>query len=127
MFSQFHNYNIILLNSRNSHLRQRFPHPPGVPPSAVVDIKIWGALSGGNFLFKYKKKIGTPSAPQMVLKLLQGDEDSEYVLSFEIGQRVYRYGRYRVLNQISRLENYNLMIIWSFNMITEASRFFIQK
>ena len=26
-------------------------------------------------------------APQMVLKLLQGHEDSEYVLSFEIGQR----------------------------------------
>ena len=25
--------------------------------------------------------------PQMVLKLLQGFEDSEYVLSFEIGQR----------------------------------------
>ena len=33
------------------------------------------------------KKNGTPSAPQMVLILPQGHEDSEYMLSFEIGQR----------------------------------------
>ena len=30
---------------------------------------------------------GAPMAPRMVLKLPQGHEDSEYVLSFEIGQR----------------------------------------
>ena len=28
-----------------------------------------------------------PMAPQMISKLLQGREDSEYVLSFEIGQQ----------------------------------------
>ena len=42
---------------------------------------IWGSFSGG------KEKIGPPSAPQIVLRLPQGHEDSEYVLSFEIGQR----------------------------------------
>ena len=31
-----------------------------------------------------KKKIGATAAPHMVLKLLQGQEDYEYVLSFEI-------------------------------------------
>ena len=46
-------------HSRNNRLRRRFSRPPGVPPSM----------------------------PQMVLKLLLCHEDSEYVLSFEIGQR----------------------------------------
>ena len=45
-------------------------------------IKI-GALGGG----KKIKKVVAPSAPQMVLNLPQGHEDSEYVLSFKIGQR----------------------------------------
>ena len=35
-----------------------------------------------------KKKIESPSAPQMVLRLTQGHESSEYVLSFEIRQRI---------------------------------------
>ena len=43
------------------------------PPSATVSI--------------FEQKIGAPWAPQMVLKLPQGHEDSKYVLSFEIGQR----------------------------------------
>ena len=34
-----------------------------------------------------KKKVGVPSAPQTVLKLPQGHEVSEYLLSFEIGHR----------------------------------------
>ena len=46
-------------HSRNGRLRRVFSRPPGVPPSA----------------------------PQMVLKLHLCHEDSEYVLSFEIGQR----------------------------------------
>ena len=33
-----------------------------------------------------KKKIGAPKVPPMVLRLPQGHEDSEYALSFEIGQ-----------------------------------------
>ena len=33
------------------------------------------------------KEFRVPSAPQMVLILRQGHEGSEYVLSFEIGQR----------------------------------------
>ena len=59
---------------------------------------------------RYKKKdiIGMPLAPQMVLKLPQGHEDSEYVLSFEIGQReggfysgrTDRTTQYRISTQI---------------------------
>ena len=33
------------------------------------------------------KILRPPTAPRMVLKLPQGHEDSEYVLSFEIGRR----------------------------------------
>ena len=53
-------------NSGNSCLRRRFLRPEGV---------------------KINKKFGAPSAPQMVLKLPQNHEDSEYVLSFEIRER----------------------------------------
>ena len=52
----------------------------GVSP-ASNDEGFTAALGGG------KKSIGAPEAPQMVLSLLQGHEDSKYVLSFEIGQR----------------------------------------
>ena len=48
-------------NSRNSRLRRCFPRPPRVSPSAAVK-------------------------EEMVLKLPQGHEDTEYVHSFEIGQ-----------------------------------------
>ena len=34
-----------------------------------------------------KKKFGVPAAPEWFYTLPQGHEDSEYVLSFEIGQR----------------------------------------
>ena len=53
------NINIINKNSRNIHLRRRYPRPTGVPPLA----------------------------PQMNLTLPLCHEDSKYVLSFEIGQR----------------------------------------
>ena len=51
------------------------------PPAASPRASASAAFGGG------EKKIGVPSAPQMVLGLLQGYEDSECVHSFEIGQR----------------------------------------
>ena len=69
-----------------------FPSPSGgAPPSApfLLETKIGvpsaeiTALGGG----KIHGPIGTPSLPKMVLNLPQGYDDSEYVLSFEIGQR----------------------------------------
>ena len=64
-------YQYYLYHSRNSSLGRRFPRPPG-------ECRLRGCS---------KKKIGAPAAAQMVLNLPQGPEDSEYVLSFEIGQR----------------------------------------
>ena len=58
-----------------------------------VSLALWGSANFGAsfgklaaFLLK-KKQFGAPMAPQMVLKLPQSHEDSEHVLSFEIGQR----------------------------------------
>ena len=59
----------------------------GAPPSAAFllkkeEEKNWGAFGSGK-----GRKIGAPMVPQMVLTLPLGHGDSEYVLSFEIGQR----------------------------------------
>ena len=43
------------------------------------------AFGGGRKTLK--NKIGVSPAPQIVLRLPQSHENSEYVLSFEIGQR----------------------------------------
>ena len=63
------------IDSRNSSLRRHFPRPPG-------ERRLCGTFGG---VSAQEKKLGVPTTPQMVLKLLQGHEDSEYVLSFEIG------------------------------------------
>ena len=55
--------------------RERPPRPPGGPPLAALLLK------------KIYKKLGAPSAPQMFIRLPLCHEGSEYVLSFEIGQR----------------------------------------
>ena len=49
----------------------------------------WAAVKGkknNNLERPRRPMFGVPAAP-IVLKLPQGHEDSEYVLSFEIGQR----------------------------------------
>ena len=63
-----------------------FPSPSG---SAAVggDKKKIGAPRRLIWGRGKKKKIGVPAAPQVVLSLPQGHEGSEYMLSFEIGQR----------------------------------------
>ena len=78
-----------------------FPSPSrGAPPSVLIwETVAFGAVSaikkiGASWaphvvrlLWKIKKyNFGAPLAPQMVLKLRQDHEDSEYVLSFEIRQ-----------------------------------------
>ena len=60
----------IYIYSRDSRLRRRCPRPSRVPPSApLIDF------------------FCAPILTQIVLKLPQRHEDSEYVLSFKIGQR----------------------------------------
>ena len=54
--------------------------------SGGVALALWDRAAFGG-VSAAKKKIGPPRVPQMVLKLPQSHEDSEYVFSFEIGQR----------------------------------------
>ena len=56
------------------------------PPSAAFPSPSGEAPPSAAFLLRKNKIVALP-APQMVLALPQGHEDSEYVLSFEIGQR----------------------------------------
>ena len=65
-------------NSRNSGLRQRFSRPPG-------ERRLRGA-TGARFVLMGLKRPNR-SAPQVILKIPRGHENSEYALSFEIGQR----------------------------------------
>ena len=66
-----------------------FPSPCG-SGAFGGGIKDWGAFGGG----KEKEKKN-----RVVLKLPQGYEDSEYVLSFEIGQREGGFYRTRTDGQ----------------------------
>ena len=52
-----------------------------------------------------KKEIGAPSAPQNLnaLKLPLGHEDSEYMLSFEIGQREGGFYSAKIDTQTDRI------------------------
>ena len=51
------------------------------PAFGGISLTLWesGAFGGG----KWRKKFGAPQAPQIYFP--QGNEDSEYELSFEIG------------------------------------------
>ena len=68
-------------NLRNSRLQWRFPRPPGVASSGCLRRN---PPPSAAFLLKQKEK---NLKTQMVLKLPQTHEGSEYVLSFEIEQR----------------------------------------
>ena len=50
------------------------------------------------------------AGPQIVLKLPQGHEDSEYVLSFEIGQRERGFYSERTESQSDRAIQYRIII-----------------
>ena len=81
---------------QNSRLCRRFPRAPGVPPSTAVK--------------NIDDEIGAPTAIQMVLNFPQGHEDSEYVLSFEMGQREGGFYSARTDRQIHRHTQYRISI-----------------
>ena len=74
-----------------------FLRPSAVPPSMAVR-KI------------LTKNNGVPMALQMVLRLPQGHQDSEYVLGFPIGQREGGFYNVRTDTQMDRHTEYRISI-----------------
>ena len=108
---------------RNSRLWRRFPRPPGerrLRHHLRCPKNFFGAPTAPQL---WIAPLGAPSSLQVVLKLPRGHEDSEYVLSFKIGQReggfysartdtespnsalVYRFGQQEALKNWDNLNS----------------------